>query len=191
MKTKLLTLVLLSAATLFGCKQTEEAETEMATEEMAGPDFADFDRKVAVITAFYEAHGNEDLEAQSAILSDTLQWSPPNYNGNQWLGKEELLGALKGYHDAFDNIMFTSGVVTAVGTENGYWSGSVFPEESASNTADVIRVYGTWNATHTESGKDIGVKFYSLISVNADGQIVSASDYFDVGGLMDQVEAEE
>lgn len=191
MKIKLLSLALLAVATLFGCKQAAEAEPEMAMEESAGPDYADFDRKVAVISAFYDAHAREDLAAQTAMLSDTMQWSPPNYNGNQWLGKAELLAALQGYHDGFDNIRYTSGIVTADDTVNGYWSGSVFPEEGASQTPNVIRVYGTWNATHTESGKEIGVKFFSLVAVNADGQIVSASDYFDVGGLRDQIEAEE
>ena len=191
MRVKLLSLALLAIFALFGCKQAEEAEEEMATEEVAGPDYADFDRKVAVIAAFYEAHGNEDLAAQTAMLSDTLQWSPPGFNDNTWLGKEELVAALKGYHDGFENIKFNSGIVTADDTVPGYWSGSVFPEESASNTADIIRVYGTWTATHTESGKEIGVKFYSTVGVNADGQITSASDYFDVGGIMDQIEAEE
>ena len=193
MKIKLLSLALLAVATLFGCKQTAEAEAEeeMATEEVAGPDYADFERKVGIISDFYEAHGNEDLAAQTAMLSDTLEWSPPNYNGNKWLGKEDFIAALKGYHDTFDNIKFTPGVVTADDTVNGYWSGSVFPEENASSNAAVIRVYGTWTATHTESGKEIGVKFYSTVSVNDDGQIVAASDYFDVGGLMDQVEAQE
>ena len=187
----MLSLALLAVATLFGCKQAAEVEEEVATEEVASPDYADFDRKVAVIAAFYEAHGNEDLAAQTAMLSDTLEWSPPGYNGNKWLGKEDLVAALKGYHDNFDNIKFTSGVVTADDVVNGYWSGSVYPEESANSSSDVIRVYGTWSATHTESGKEIGVKFYSTVSVNADGQIVAASDYFDVGGIMDQIEAQE
>lgn len=191
MKIKLFGLILLAIVALFGCKQAAEAETETVMEVKAGPDYAEFDRKVAVIKAFYEAHSNENLEAQAAMLSDTMQWSPPGYNGNKWLGKEDLLAALKGYHEAFDNIKYTPGVVTADDTVGGFWSGSVFPEESAENTSDVIRIYGTWTATHTESEKEIGVKFYSLGSVNADGQIVSASDYFDAGGIMDQIEAQE
>lgn len=190
MKLNVISLALLAMLALYGCKQaTEESTTEM--EEVASPDYADFDRKVAVIKAFYEAHCNEDLEAQSAMLSDTLQWSPPNYNGNQWLGKTELLAALKGYHDGFDNIRYEAGIVTGDSLAGGFWSGSVFPEATATTTADLIRVYGTWRATHAESGKEIGVKFFSLAGVNADGQIVSASDYFDVGGIMDQVEAQE
>lgn len=191
MKSNVVSLALLAMLALYGCKQTAEAEAETVVEEMESPDYADFDRKAAVISAFYEAHSNEDLGQLTAILSDTMEWSPPGYNGNKWLGKEDLLGALKGYHDGFDNIKFASGVVTADDTLGGYWSGSIFPEDGADDTSNVIRVYGTWTATHTESGKDIGVKFYSLVTVNADGQIVSASDYFDAGGIMDQIEAQE
>jgi limonene-1,2-epoxide hydrolase len=52
-------------------------------------------------------------------------------------------------------------------------------------------VYGTWTATHTESGKEIGVKFFNLSSVNEDGKIVQSSDYFDVNGLAAQIAAQE
>jgi len=190
MKVKLLSLALLAVATLFGCKETAEAESEVAVEEAEGPDYADFDRKVAVIAAFYEAHGNEDLAAVTEMLSDTMQWSPPAYNGNEMLGKEDLVAALKAYQDGFEDIKYTSGIVDGDEMVTGYWSGSVFPETDAVNIADVIRVYGTWHATYTETGNEIALKFFSLVGVNEDGKIVSASDYFDVGGLMEQAMAE-
>jgi len=166
------------------CKQ----EAPMAQTET--PDYASFNEKVAVIKSFYQAHHDENIEAISAILSDTLKWSPPQFNGSQWMGKEDLLSALKDYHAAFDNISFAEGIVMPDSTVNGYWSGSVFPAETASSTPDNIRVYGTWTAIHTESGKSIGVKFYSIVMVNADGKIAEASDYFDVNGLAVQIAAE-
>ena len=181
---------MLTVITLFGCKEKEK-ETEMVMEETEAPDSADFDEKVAVIRAFFQAHSDEDIEAQSALLADDMKWSPPAYNGNQWLGKGELVEALKGYHDGFDNIKYTEGIVMPDSTANGYWSGSVFPAANANASASVIRVYGTWTATHTESGKEIGVKFFNLTSVNDDGKIVQSSDYFDVHGLAAQLEEEE
>ncbi|NND15684.1 MAG: SnoaL-like domain-containing protein [Eudoraea sp.] len=191
MKTKLFGLALLAMVTLFGCKEAAQEESEVHMEEAEGPDYADFDRKVAVVAAFYEAHSNEDLAALTEMLSDTMQWSPPAYNGNEMLGKEDLLGALKAYHDGFEDIKYTSGIVDGDDMINGYWSGSVFPETDAVNIADVIRVYGTWHATYTETGNEIGLKFYSLVGVNEDGKIISASDYFDAGGLMAQATATE
>lgn len=190
MKKQLISLIVLALLVLAGCKEAATME-ETETTEQAAPDTADYDKKVAVIRAFFKAHCDEDLEAQSAILSDTMKWSPPNYNGNKWLGKEELLAALKGYHDGFENIKYHEGIVMPDSTTNGFWSGSVFPGANATASASVMRVYGTWTATHSESGKEIGVKFFNLSSVNEDGKIVQSSDYFDVNGLAAQIAAEE
>ena len=190
MKTKLFGLLMLTVLTLFSCKEKEQ-EVEVVVEETEAPDSADYDKKVAVIRAFFQAHSDEDIEAQSALLADDMNWSPPAYNGNQWLGKEDLLAALKSYHDNFDNIKYAEGIVMPDSTANGFWSGSVFPGQNANASAGVIRVYGTWTATHTESGKEIGVKFFNLSSVNDDGKIVQSSDYFDVHGLAAQLAEEE
>ncbi len=190
MKTKLFAMIMLAVMTLFGCKEQAQ-EAEMAQEETEAPDYADFQKKVDLIRAFYQAHSDEDMEAQKNMIADTLKWSPPHYNGNKWLGKEDLLAALAGYHEEFENIKFTEGIVMPDSTVNGFWSGAVFPEALANVSADVIRVYGTWTATHSESGKEIGVKFFSLITIDADGRMAQASDYFDVHGLAAQIAAEE
>jgi len=106
------------------------------------------------------------------------------------LGKADLIAALTDYQAAYDNISFAEGIVMPDTIVNGYWAGSVFPEETASSTPDNIRVYGTWTAVHTESGKNIGLKFYSIVMVNEDGKIAQASDYFDVNGLAMQIASE-
>jgi hypothetical protein len=190
MKTKLFGLIILALLTLFSCKEKEQ-ETEIVIEEIESPDYASFDKKLSVIRSFYQAHSDEDLEAQMAMISDTLKWSPPDYNGNKWLGKEDYLTALKGYHDAFDNIKYIEGISMPDDVVNGFWSGAVYPKEGANTDPNVIRVYGTWTATHTESGKKIGVKWFSLVTVNENGKLVQASDYFDVNGLAKQIAAED
>jgi ketosteroid isomerase-like protein len=190
MKTKLFGLLMLAVITLFSCKE-KEPEAVMATEVSEAPDSSDYDKKVAVVRAFFQAHCDENMEALSSMLADDMKWSPPHYNGNQWLGKEDLLAALKNYHDNFDNIKYAEGLVMPDSTASGFWSGSVFPGQNATNSAGVLRVYGTWTAIHTESGKEIGVKFYNLSSVNDEGKIVQSSDYFDVHGLAAQIEAQE
>ncbi len=191
MKNPLFGLMALAVLALVACKEAAPAEQSEEMEQSMTPDYAAFDKKVAVVRAFYQAHCDEDLQAQTAMLSDTLKWSPPNFNGNQWMGKADLLAALKGYHDDFENIKYTEGIVMPDSTVNGFWSGSVFPQANANSSANVIRVYGTWSATHTESGKEIGVKFFNLSTVNEDGKIVRTSDYFDVNGLAVQIAAEE
>ena len=190
MKTKLFAMFVLAIMAMFGCKE-QAADSETTKEEVEAPDYEGFDKKVAVIEAFFQAHCDEDLEAQDAMIADDFQWSPPNYNGNQWLGKEEFMTAIKGYHDGFENIKYTAGIVMPDSTVNGFWAGAVFPKGMANTSADIIRTYGTWTATHSESGKEIGVKFFSLSSVNDEGKLTQSSDYWDVNGLAAQIAAEE
>jgi hypothetical protein len=161
-----------------------------AVEEKESPDYAAFDKKVEILRSFLKAHCDENLAAQSEMLADTLKWSPPYYNGSEWLGKEEYIAALKNYHDGFENIKFDEGIVLADTTVNGMWSGSVFPEATATSDPVTIRIYGIWTATHSESGKDIGVKWFGLGSVNEAGEIHQFNEYFDVHGIAAQIAAE-
>ena len=190
MRTRIIALFVLAVGLLFGCKE-QAPPAEMAMEETEKPNHAEFEKKVATIKAFYQAHSDEDFDKMEAMIADSLKWSPPNYNGNEWLGKEEWLAAIKGYQDNFENIQYHSGIVMPDTLANGFWSGSAHPEGMATSGSDVIRVYGTWSATHSESGKDIGVKFFCLMTLNEANQVVQASEYFDVNGLAVQIAAEE
>lgn len=195
MKNQLFSILLLAILTLIACKQPAETEevSDVATEvEVAAemPDYAAFDKKVAVINSFVTAHETEDLDALTAVLSDTIKWSPADSYDGSVKGKEDFLVALKGYHGGFENIKFHPGIKMGDLEEGGYWSGSVYPENSASSHPGAVRVYGHWTATHTESQKEIGVKFYAIAWVNDDNQIAQWTDYFDVHGISAQLEEE-
>lgn len=198
MKNQLLSIIVLALLIFTGCKQAETAEKEMETEvatevevEEVVDHTATFNARMGVLRAFVKAHSDEDLEAQSALISDTLKWSPPSYSENPWLGKEEYMAALKGYHDNYDNITYTEGIVLPNNTANGFFSGNQYSSDGTVNTgANAIRSYGTWKATHTASGKSIGVKWFSVTSFNDDNKIVMVTDYWDVNGLAAQL-AEE
>ena len=195
MKNQPITLLLLALLVLVACKQPATEETEVVEEivetiEAEGPDYAAFDDKVAIVRSFIKLHSDEDLDQLTELLSDTLKYSPPQYNGNKWLGKADLLSSLKNYHTNFENIAFTEGIVLADTLANGIWSGSVYPEANASSSPDAIRVYGTWTGTHTESQKPIGVKWFALMWANKDGKIVMFTDYFDVHGIAAQLSDE-
>ena len=107
MKKQLTTIVVLALMTLSACQQpAPKAEnTEKAAVET--PNYAAFDKKVEVLRSFIKAHESENLDAQSALLADTLHWSPPYYNGNEWLGKADYLAILKNYQDNFENITYS------------------------------------------------------------------------------------
>ncbi len=193
MKKLFLSLIVIALLSFVACKESstvETTETEDTTEVAEAPDYAAFNQKVEILRSFIKAHENEDLNAQKELLSDTLKWSPPAYNGNQLLGKDDFLAVLQGYQENFENIKYTEGIILGDIKEGGWWSGSAFPEESASSTPDAIRMYGTWTATHTESGKEIGVKFYAVSWVNDAGKIAQMTEYFDVNGIASQI-AEE
>lgn len=193
MKIQLCCLFALTLWVVTACQPAVEQSAsadEAAMVASEAPDYAAFDKKVAVIRSFIQAHSDEDINAQSALLSDTLKWSPPYYNGNEWLGKEDYVAALQAYHDGYENIKFTEGIAVADTLANGMWSGSVFPEGTATNSPTAIRIYGTWTATHTESGKDVGVKWFALGWVNDAGKVAQFTEYFDAHGLAAQVAAD-
>ena len=196
MKKLILSLLAIALISFYSCKESTtadsaEAEETVEMEEVAeAPDYDMFNSRVEIIRAFYQAHMDEDLEAISNMLADSIKVSPPNYNGNQVVGKDDFLAVLKDYHDNFDNIKFDEGIKMGDINEAGFWSGSVYPAESASVSAEAIRAYGTWTATHTESGKEIGVKYYSISWINDDGKLAQYTAYYDVNGIATQL-AEE
>jgi len=184
MKNQLFVLIAFALLVLAAC------QPPAAIEEVEEIDYAAYDNNVEVLRSFIKAHSEENLEAQADLLSDTLKWSPPFYNGNTMLGKADYLAALKNYHDGFENISYEEGITLSNRKINGMWSGSVFPKEDATTVPGTIRLYGTWTATHTETGKNIGVKWFALGSVSDEGKIVSINEYFDVNGIAAQIAAE-
>ncbi len=194
MKNQLFSLIGPAVLALAACQapavDQSESPDNVVVEQSEAPNYAAFNKNVEIMRSFFKAHVDEDINAIKALLADTLRWSPPAYNGNEWLGKEDLVAALQKGHDDLENIKFAEGIAIGDTITNGMWSGSVFPEESATNSPDAIRIYGTWTATHTESGKDIGVKWFALSWINDAGQIARYNDYFDVTGLAVQIAAE-
>lgn len=182
--------------TFTACKQAETSEniatTEVSTEvdnTIPEDNSATFNARMAVLKAFFKAHGDEDLEAQSSMLADSMKFSSPRYSSdNPWQDKNEFLTVIKGYHDNFENISYTEGIVLPNNTGNGYFSGNQYSSDGTVNSgANAIRCYGTWNAKHTETGKAVGVKFFTVASFNEDNKIVMMTDYWNVDGLAAQL----
>lgn len=192
MKNQLL-IIVLALLTFTACKQAETNQENTSEEvEVEVIDNTDtFNVRVAVLKAFAQAHSDEDLEAQTAMFADTIKWSSPRYSANPWKGKEELLALIKSYHDNFDNITYTEGIVLPNNTGNGFFSGNQYSTDGTVNTgANAIRMYGTWKATHTETGKSVGAKFFTVASFNEDNKIVMMTDYWNADGLAAQLTEE-
>ena len=163
-----------------------------AEEEMKIENQAIFDRNVASIRAFVQGFADKDLDAQMALFSDTAMWSPPQYNGNVWVDMEAMRETLAGYHDNFENITFEEGIDLGLNGERqpAFWSGSVYPSETATSLPNNIRIYGTWSSIHTESGNEVYNKWYGLMFFNEAGEIVRFTDWFDVNGMALQIAGE-
>ena len=191
MKNRLLGMILIALMFMVSCKQaTKEIETvtEEVTVEEEKPDYALFEKRADLVRAFIKAHCEENLEVMDNMLSDTLKWNPPMYTGDQWLGKDDILPILKSYHTDYENIKFAEGIGLPNGeTEGGIWSGSAYPEATANSNPTALRVYGTWTAKHTESSKEIGVKWFGLYWIGDDDKIYMMTEYFDVHGLAAQI----
>ena len=193
MKNQLLIFVL-ALLTITACKQAESNQ-EDATKEVEVEEVVDytetFNKRVAILKAYLQAHCDEDIEAQKAILSDTLKWSPPNHTEGEWLGKDDLVGALQGYHADYENITYTEGIVLPNNTGPGFFSGNQYSSDGTVNSgANAFRSYGTWQATHVATGKSIKVKWFGVSSFNEDNKIVMTTEYWDLGGLIAQVQSE-
>lgn len=184
MKNQIFNLFVLLLLTCIAC------QPPASTEETESIDYAAFDTRVEVVKKFMQAHSDEKIDVLASLLADTVKYSPPTYNGNKWLNKEEYLAVLKGYHDAFENITFQPGIATPDTLANGYWSGSVFPQDQASNTPNAIRIYGTWTAKYSETGIESGIKWFGLAFFNDDHKITMFTDYFDWGSMLAKVSGE-
>jgi len=130
---------------------------------------------------------NKDLNLFLELYADSVKWSPPNWNNNIILGKEELKAAAKNYIDNFENVKFTPGGAI-IGGEGAYWAGSTFSDTGNTNSSpDVIRIYGVWSGNHIETGAPFHLKFYVIQQFNEDGKVIVLNEWFDPSSIDDQI----
>jgi len=191
MKIKVMGMALLAMLVLIGCKETAES-AEAATEEKTTLTDDDFNSKVELVKALFKAYEDEDLEALSGMLSDSLRYSPASWNDNQWLGKDEFLAMAKATHEAVDNLKFTPGIVLPDTTAGAFFAGRNFPtQESAPTQIGLIRAYGSWSSTNSETGETRSSKWYGLMALNQDDKFALISAYFDAVDSPGESEPEE
>ena len=145
-----------------------------------------FDRNVATTKAWIQGFADKDLDAQLGLMADDIQWNPAQYNGNVLVNKEGTGEATKWYHDNFKDIIFHEGMGLTREKSNGFFGGSVYPQNDNPN---VVAVYGTWTPIHAETGKQVFNKWHGVLEFNEAGKIIYLSDFFDVNGIQVQLEA--
>ena len=178
---KKLIFTLFTLGTLSSCQNTTTVPTDTQKET--------FKKNY---TAFLEHHvkgfETEDSSLIAAYLADSVKWSPPVWNGNIILSKDDMVNTAEQYFAEFDNLTFLPGD-GGIDSKGAYWGGSYYSEvgESTSEPSGV-RVYGTWTGTHTATGAITYNKWYAVIAFNEDGKVVMFSDWMDVSGMQAQIE---
>ncbi len=138
----------------------------------------DFEANVKTAQTLLELQGTEaDLQAQLDLVHEDMQWQPA-FHGSAQIDKAGFGEYLKGWHDVMEDVTYTAvNWLPGVLAETGQPDGSV-------------RTYGKWTGVHTETGKS-----WELVSYHTwdfkDGLIISGGDYFDAGGLISSLQAEE
>ena len=133
-----------------------------------------YNKNLATAKKTFELFQAEDLEAQMALFSEDLVYTPPSY-GAQDMSKEEFKGMLQSYHSVLDEIVYTPEVWLPGTDDNGNLDGSV-------------RTYGTWNSINTRTGEQTTpLRSYHFFNFNAQGEIIAQGDFFDASGLLGSI----
>ena len=130
-----------------------------------------FEKNKATANESFNLFIAKDLDGMMDLHSEGLIWSPASTTDS--LSKDEFRAGMKEWMAEFDfkfvDRQFYPGV-----DEDFVPNGSV-------------RTYGTWLGTH-KSGKETVTKYYSVLEFNEEGKITADLEYFDVGGVFDQLD---
>ena len=133
-----------------------------------------YESNLAKAKKTFELFQAEDIEAQMALFSDELVYTPPTY-GAKDMSKEEFKSLLQMYHAAFDDIVYTPEVWLPGTDDKGKLDGSV-------------RTYGTWNSKNAKTGEQTTpLRSYHFFNFNEKGEIIAQGDFFDATGLMNNL----
>lgn len=157
---------------LFSCN--ESVKTDDTTSRNADAKTS-YEKNLASLKSSLSAFENEKMDDWAAAVADSAIWNPPAY-GSSPAGKAEWKQALTAYVTDWDSLTLSNPTfLPGIDSATHEFDGSV-------------RYYGQWNGVH-KSGVKTSVNFYGTYDFNKDGKVVNGSDFFDVGGLMNAIQA--
>jgi hypothetical protein len=156
---------------LYACKTTVKSED--------APKVADakmlYEKNLASLKKGITAVENEKLDDWAETVADTTIWNSAVY-GSSPAGKADWRKELSNYIADWDSLTLNyTDFLPGIDSATHEFDGSV-------------RYYGIWNGVH-KSGVHTSVNFYATYDFNEDGKIINASEFFDVGGLMNAINA--
>lgn len=132
-----------------------------------------YEKNLETAKKLFELHGEEDLDAQLALISKDIE-STTAFYGAESVGYDQYVIMLKGYHAAFDDIKYTANVWLPGTDQEGNLDGSV-------------RTYGNWSGINVSTGKVLDLNGYWYMNFDEEGKIIAQGDFFDFGGMIDAV----
>lgn len=156
-----------------GCNQTQKKEAALSskTADMN----AQYEQNLSTLKTSFNDFEKEDIASLAALSADSMVWNSPAY-GDTVHTKKHWLESLRYYVNNWSNLHFSNAqFLPGVDTTTHEFDGSV-------------RCYGRWDGTHS-SGVVTRVNYYGTFDFNKDHKIISATEFFDIGGLMNAVKA--
>ena len=132
-----------------------------------------YEANLAAYKTQVAAFEKEDLSAWASTIADSAVWLSPAY-GDTVTTKEHWVQTIKNIMDNNSNLHLSNAQFLP-----GIDSASHQPDGS-------VRYYGTWHAT-AAPGKEVSIKFYGTYDFNKDHKVISADEFYDVGGVMNAV----
>ena len=156
---------------LVACNQ--ETKTDDAGSKKSDDTNALYEKNLADLKAGISAFEKGDIDGWAATVADTAYWNSPAY-GDTVHTKAHWKESLKFYSDNWTNIKLN----------NATFLPGI---DSATHELDgSVRYYGKWDAVH-KSGVKTSINFYGTYDFNKDNKVITGTDFFDVGGLMNAV----
>ena len=134
-----------------------------------------FKTNQASADAAFNLFENGSLEEMGEMYADDMFWSPPNTTDS--LSKDEWQNGMKEWHANFENFSFDERLYYPSVDDDFVPNGGV-------------RVYGTWTSTHKATGAAKKTKYYAVIEYNDEGKVSGTMEWFYLGGVFDQIEAQ-
>ena len=155
------------------CADNEKKEDEASSKNAEMK--ASYEKNLATVKAIIAAFEKEDLNGVGAQIADTAEWTSPAY-GDTIATKVHWMESLKYYLDNWSNLHLSNPIfLPGIDQVTHELDGSV-------------RYYGSWGGVHS-SGVATKLKFYGTYDFNADNKIVAGDEFFDLGGMMNAVQA--
>ncbi len=166
---KLFIFLIFILSALYSCKEpVKSAPTSKISEAKIL-----YEKNLASLKKGISAFENKKINEWAETVADTTIWNSPAY-GSSPAGKEDWKKMLITYITDWDSLKlkypdFLPGIDSATHEFDGS-----------------VRYYGIWEGIY-KSGVRTSVNMYATYDFNKDGKVVNASEFFDVGGLMNTI----